>query len=214
MVDTHIEPAAGHASRRRFGASAIVIGIGLLLGACAGDTGAEPTRPADATTAPTSRTTPTPAAISTPAAAAPRSVEIDALGLDERLISLGLEADGSLEVPDDPDRVGWFSGGGRPGGPGPTVLAGHVDSETGPAVFSRLVELEPGDTIVVQSEDGPATTYAVERIRRVSQDDFPTADVFGSTPEDELRLITCTGTYDRARGGYEQNLVVFASAVA
>ena len=34
--------------------------------------------------------------------------------------------------------------------------------------------------------------------------------MFGPVPEAALRLITCAGDFDRARGSYRDNLVVFA----
>lgn len=145
--------------------------------------------------------------------AAPTGVRIDRLGLDEQLIGLGLAADGTLEVPDDPDRVGWFIGGGRPGGTGPTVLAGHVDSTTGPAVFARLTELRVSDTVVVSSADGRSTRYRVTRAIDVPKAQFPTEAVFGASPTDELRLITCTGVWDRGARSLRDNRVVFAVPV-
>lgn len=141
------------------------------------------------------------------------AVTIGALDLTEELIDLGLSFDGTLEVPADPDRVGWFSGGGRPGGPGPTVLAGHVDSRTGPAVFARLTDLVRGDTVSVTTQDGRRIDYRVTRAEDVPKDTFPTEAVFGSTPGDELRLITCTGDWDRVNRTHLDNRVVWAEAV-
>ncbi|GAA4578166.1 hypothetical protein GCM10023176_53540 [Micromonospora coerulea] len=41
---------------------------------------------------------------------------------------------------------------------------------------------------------------------------FPTARVYGPTPGPELRLVTCGGEFDRRRGHYRDNVVVFAVA--
>lgn len=144
---------------------------------------------------------------------APTAVSIPSLGLTEDLVDLGLDDGGTLEVPTDPDRVGWFTGGGRPGGPGPTVIVGHVDSTEGPAVFARLPELAPGDQVVVDDADGGRTTYAVSEVADVPQTPFPTEEVFGATAEDTLRLITCTGPYDAEAGRYTENRVVSAVTV-
>ncbi|WP_227870314.1 sortase domain-containing protein [Streptomyces otsuchiensis] len=139
----------------------------------------------------------------------PVSVGIDAVGVRSGLIRLGLRDDGTMEVPEDPDLAGWYAPGGRPGGPGPTVIVGHVDSTDGPAVFARLRDLAPGDTVRVGLGDDDAV-YRVARTEEFPQDAFPTVDVFGAVPEDELRLITCHGDYD---DGYTENLVVFATRV-
>jgi hypothetical protein len=48
--------------------------------------------------------------------------------------------------------------------------------------------------------------------RAFAKTSFPTELVYGSTPLAELRLITCTGTFDRASHNYAANLVVTAYA--
>ena len=65
-------------------------------------------------------------------------IEIAAIGVRAPVIRLGLNRDGTLEVPTDFGDTGWWTGGPRPGERGPAVIAGHVDSRTGPAVFFRL----------------------------------------------------------------------------
>jgi len=169
-----------------------------------------PTATASATPTPTA----TPSSAPTPLAEGrpPASVSAPAIGLEEPLIDLGIGADGKMEVPSDFDDVGWFTGGGKPGGYGPTVIAGHVDSVTAPAVFFRLHELAPGDEVDVTDVDGRVVTYTVTEVADFPKDDFPTARVFGATLTDELRLITCGGFFDANSGHYDDNRVVFATA--
>lgn len=146
--------------------------------------------------------------------AAPERVQIPSIDLDEdELIDLQIQADGRLEVPTDWDDVGWFAGGSRPGEPGPTVIAAHVDSRSGPAVFYRLPEMVEGDEVTVTDAEGREHLYQVERTADFPKDDFPTREVFGSRMEDELRLITCTGQFVAADGRHLDNRVVFASRV-
>ena len=146
--------------------------------------------------------------------AVPTRVAIPAIELDQPLIDLGIAPDGRMEVPVDFDDVGWFTGGGRPGGRGPTVIAAHVDSRVGPAAFARLAELGVGDEVSVQDVDGGTTRYSVTEVADFAKADFPTARVFGAQPTDQLRLITCGGVFDRSVGHYEDNLVVFAEPVS
>ncbi len=145
----------------------------------------------------------------------PERLEVPSIELDEQLIDLGInEENGELEVPEDHDRVGWFTGGGKPGETYPTVLAGHVDSREGPAVFARLTELQPGQEFSVDTADGTTHTYRVDEVRDGPQnEDFPTDDVYGETEDSEIRLITCTGAYDSSIGRYTENRVVFAKEV-
>ena len=146
-----------------------------------------------------------------PRGEAPARVTIPALGLDEDLIDLGIGADGTLEVPQDFSRVGWFTGGGRPGGIGPTVIAGHVDSAIGPAVFFELPTLAIGDRFTLTDVSGATFDYQVYRAEDFPKNAFPTAEVFGALLTDEVRLITCTGLFDESIGHYDDNRVVFAS---
>ncbi|ROS61340.1 LPXTG-site transpeptidase (sortase) family protein [Frigoribacterium sp. PhB160] len=144
---------------------------------------------------------------------APARVDVPAIGLSEPLIDLGIAADGAMEVPTDADDVGWFTGGGRPGGRGPTVVAAHVDSATGPAVFARLDEVVVGDEVTLTDVEGGTVAYVVTEVVDVPKAEFPTARVFGAQPTDQLRLITCGGVFDRGSGHYDQNRVVFAEPV-
>jgi hypothetical protein len=154
-----------------------------------------------------------PARVAAAGGAPPVRLVIPAVGVATPLDRLGLEAGGAMAVPEDFGRAGWFAEGPQPGQLGPAVIAGHVDSRTGPAVFYRLRDLRPGDHIEVTRTDGTRLRFAVEGARSFPKTSFPTDAVFGPTPAAELRLVTCTGTFDRARGSYRDNLVVFARLV-
>ena len=129
------------------------------------------------------------------------------------VIQLGLNRDGSLEVPRRFGDTGWWSGGARPGERGPAVIVGHVDSKTGPAVFYRLGKLRAGDRIRVLDHRGAATSFAVERLEHHHKARFPTTEVYGPTRAPALRLVTCSGGFDRSSGHYLDNTIVFAAAV-
>jgi hypothetical protein len=141
---------------------------------------------------------------------APARIEIRAIGVRARLVPLGLNTDGTLQVPARFGDAGWWAGGPRPGERGPAVVAGHVDSRTGPAVFTRLSELRAGDSIAVVRRDGSRVRFVVRRSRRYPKARFPTARVYGPTRGPTLRLITCSGVFDRASGHYLDNTVVYA----
>jgi sortase (surface protein transpeptidase) len=91
------------------------------------------------------------------------------------------------------------------------VIAGHVDSKTGPDVFAALRGVRRGDQVRVSLAGREALTFVVYAIEVHPRDDFPTRRVYGAGGEGaELRLITCTGPYDKTLGGYQDNLIVFA----
>jgi Sortase domain len=140
----------------------------------------------------------------------PVRLVIPAIGVATGLTRLGLEPDGAMAVPDDFQEAGWFAQGPAPGQPGPAVIAGHVDSKSGPAVFYRLRELRAGQAVLIQRADGTRLRFVVEAARSYPKAAFPTAAVFGPVTGPVLRLITCGGTFDRASRSYRDNLVVFA----
>jgi Sortase domain len=140
----------------------------------------------------------------------PVRVEIPGIGVTSPLVRLGRNPDGTMQVPTDFQVAGWFAEGPEPGQLGPAVIAGHVDSTTGPAVFYRLRELRPGDLIRVTRADRREVRFVVESVASYPKQALPAELVYGSTTVPSLRLITCTGTFDRARRSYRDNLVVSA----
>jgi hypothetical protein len=140
----------------------------------------------------------------------PVRVEIPGIGVTSPLVRLGRNPDGTMQVPTDFQVAGWFVEGPEPGQLGPAVIAGHVDSTTGPAVFYRLRELRPGDLIRVTRADRREVRFVVESVASYPKQALPAELVYGSTTVPSLRLITCTGTFDRARRSYRDNLVVSA----
>lgn len=127
---------------------------------------------------------------------------------------LSLDAEDELQPPVDWEAAGWYDRSPVPGQRGPAVVAGHLTDPEGPAVFADLGTLVPGDEVVVTQADGSTTTFAVDRtISAERTDSFPTSEIYGPTPDAQLRLITCDGEYDPARGHWTRNMVVFATAL-
>lgn len=231
------------ATRQRVGAAAVTLGL-LLTACGSSTADSQPVMPAGdrrvettttsataTSTAPTSTaaeapatteaaptTPPTeperPVPTTAPAPAPPERISIPSIGVDAPVGRLGLLPDRTLEVPTDWDATGWYEGGPLPGDRGPAVIAGHVDSKSGPAVFYRLDDLNPGDRIDVVADDGSTKTFQVTKTDRYPKGDFPTVAVYGLTPDPELRLITCDGDFDRSSGHYDDNLVVSATLVS
>jgi len=124
--------------------------------------------------------------------------------------TLGLTANQEVEVPVDYTEVGWYQHSPIPGNLGPAVVLGHVDSRTGPAVFYALGQLESGEEVVIQRSDGSEVVFEVTRSEVYDQDSFPTELVYGDIDHVGLRLVTCSGWYDREEGRYSHNRVVYA----
>jgi sortase (surface protein transpeptidase) len=141
----------------------------------------------------------------------PVRIQIPAIGVDSTLMSLGLEDDGSLEVPPEGFPAGWYTGAPTPGELGPAIIAGHVDWAGSPGVFFALRDLAPGDPITVNRDDGSTAVFRVDSVQQFPKDAFPTDAVYADIDHAGLRLITCGGSFDRDARSYEDNIVVFAA---
>lgn len=171
-----------------------------------------PTAPTSTSTSTPPSRTPTgpPPPTATPSAPPlPVSLDIPAIRVHTTLQRLGLGTDGALQPPTNLTQAGWYTGSPVPGANGPAVIAGHVDSTTGPAVFFNLGSLRPGDTVTVGLDSGQSVTFRVTEIQHYPKNEFPTAAVYGPRPDPELRLITCGGGF--AAGHYLDNIVVYAA---
>lgn len=148
-----------------------------------------------------------------PAVALPVRLRIPALRVDSRLDRLGVRKDGTIEVPARFDVAGWYDGGPRPGQDGPAVILGHVDSKTGPGVFVDLRHVRIGTPVWVDRADGTSIQFKITKLSRVPKVRFPTDLVYAPSLDPTLRLVTCGGSFDNARGSYRDNVIAFADLV-
>lgn len=143
----------------------------------------------------------------------PVSLRIPAIGVNARVVPLGLNADGGVAVPplSTPFLTSWYDRGSAPGQAGPAVLFGHVDSAAvGPAVFYRLGALVPGNLVYITRGDRRTVMFRITAVAVYPEQDFPTRDVYGFTPQPTLRLITCGGDFDEQTHHYLSRTIAFA----
>jgi Sortase domain len=196
-------------SRVLAGVAALLAIIAVVAG-CSSDAAPAPTPPVSASV-PAS----VPAGVAAPLArSAPVRVQIPAIGVDSALMQLGLQVDGSLQVPPSGFPAGWYTGAPTPGELGPAILAGHVDWGGQPGVFYHLRDLQPEAEITVTRQDGSATVFRVTQVKQYPKDEFPTDVVYGDLDHPGLRLITCGGSFDRETRNYDDNIIAFADLIA
>ncbi|MFE4516953.1 class F sortase [Kitasatospora sp. NPDC056783] len=167
------------------------------------------------TQTPTSTSTPggRPADVHAPLSpSTPLRVGIASIKLDAALLALGTDPKGSPELPPYtmPETAAWLRDTPTPGAVGAAVLAGHVDTPTGPAVFWKLSAVPAGATVDITRIDGSTATFTVDRVKAFPRSTFPADLVYAPTAAAELRIVTCGGTYDRAHHEYSDNVVLFA----
>jgi sortase (surface protein transpeptidase) len=150
----------------------------------------------------------------------PVSISIPAIGVASKLMEVGLNANGTIQVPplNDPplsNEAAWYKYSPTPGQPGPSIIEGHVNSASeGPLVFFRLGALKPGDLVNVTLADRQVAVFKITAVRSYLKSQFPTSTVYGFTDYASLRLITCGGSFDEQTGHYISNVVAFASLVS
>jgi len=197
--------------RRDVLVTAAALCLTLLAGcATAVPAAAPPPEPAPTRIPPSAQSAPEPPpAVPDVPAGTPVRVEVPAIDVDADLVTLGLEADGAMEVPDF-GLAGWYAEGPMPGHPGPAAIAAHVDSRAGPDVFYRLRELAPGDEILVHYDSGDVAAFVVTGAERTPKDELPVDDIWPVTSDVRLTLITCGGDFDRSTRHYVDNVVVYS----
>ncbi len=143
----------------------------------------------------------------------PVRLVIPAIHVDASIIPMGIEKDGSMEVPDSIIKVGWYKFGTLPGNDGAAVLAGHVDGKNGePGVFADLGKLQAGDSISIEDEFGNINAFTVRQHKNYDPS-ADTLEIFDNQNGAHLNLITCEGVWDQKLQTYNKRLVIFADSV-
>jgi len=161
-------------------------------------------------------TTPPPsvAVVAVVAHSTPVSLRVPAISLSVPLSTLGLNPDGTVQVPGNDTEPGWFRLGPSPGQIGSAVILGHVDSTQGPGVFFQLHALLAGDQVQVSLADGAVANFVVTAVAVYAKAQFPAQQVYASNGSSALQLVTCGGSFDTQTGHYLSNLVVYTSFVS
>lgn len=142
----------------------------------------------------------------------PTHLRISRVGIETDLMGLGLNPDGTVEVPPDTADApaGWYRDLASPGEDGPAVILGHLDSPDDRGVFFNLGAMRAGDVVTIERRDGSTATFTVDMVAAFTRGAFPTAGVYGATDHPGLRLITCGGKFS-PEAGYSDSVVVFAA---
>lgn len=158
---------------------------------------------------PVRRATPPPLA---EPAAEPVRLDIPRIDASLPIQPVGVQRDGSMEIPRDPAVAGWYRYGPVPGADeGSAVLAAHVDSRVlGIGPLARLREMSPGERIRVRDDAGRATTFIVASVDYVPRAKLPVDRYFARDGKPTLVIITCGGSFDEATRSYSDNVVAVA----
>lgn len=203
--------------RAPWGVIALVLLTGLaLIRNGSGEFDVGPPQPASAAAPADTRATTAPVANSPQALqySLPDWIRIPAIQVDAPVMPVGLDSEGWVDAPPaaDPNLAGWFTGAVSPGEKGTAVVVGHVDNQTGPAVFYGLGALKRGNRVEVVRQDKKRAVFEVYGVEVFAKNNFPGDRVYASKGVPELRVITCGGGFSK-QNGYDGNVVAFARLV-
>jgi LPXTG-site transpeptidase (sortase) family protein len=136
------------------------------------------------------------------------------LDINAPIVTRGVDANGTMEVPDGPTDVAWYTFSALPGEGSNVVLAGHLDYVNyGPAVFYHIKDAKPGEEVRLELVDGTTAVYHVLDVTTYDEATAPVQQIVGPTDGDIVTLITCGGSFDRASREYDKRVVVRAERV-
>ena len=145
-----------------------------------------------------------------PAPGVPLRLLVPSLHVDAPVIPISAPG-GVLLPPGDPQTLGWWSAGARPGAAtGGALITGHT-VHTGGGAFDDLDTMKPGELVRVQTPRG-VLDYAVSQVTiyRKSTLARDAERIFSQSVPGRLVLITCE---DWNGSGYDSNAVVVANRV-
>ena len=143
----------------------------------------------------------------------PASLSIPVIGLkDVKIVEVGVEPDGRLEVPKNFDEAGWYVNGPKAGEDGNAIIAAHYDRVGGyPAAFYNLVKIAKDDIVEIKDRAGKVWKFKVYEISYVDiNDPDRILKAYENTDDPILTLITCGGVWDFTNHDYSKRLLVKA----
>ena len=145
--------------------------------------------------------------------ATPVALNVPSLSITADVAGVGIASDKSMQVPDDYNTVGWYRHGPAPGENGSSVIAGHLDDSRGRSVFYDLQDIETGEVVEIEFDDGTRSTFKVTDKRSYDAGNIPADRIFSRDGDPRLALITCGGRWDSSAGRYTETVVVYAEPV-
>ena len=145
----------------------------------------------------------------------PLQITIPKIHIQAAVESVGMDAEGRMDVPKIATDSAWYSPGYKPGMKGSAVIDGHLDDITGaPAVFWNLKKLTKGDVIIIKENNNRSYIFSVYQLAKYPYNNFPIQKVFAEANTPLLNLITCNGVWDNNTKNYSDRLVIYAKLLS
>ena len=154
--------------------------------------------------------------VSKPIYGFPVKLNIEPVGIEVDIVSVGVDTEGFLETPEKWNEAGWYVKGAKPSEIGNFLINAHYDDSSGrPAAFWNLKNINIGDKVSVLDSYNRTFVYVVTNVCYVDINDPERSKVFKPYVEDKslMTLITCGGVWSIADGTYSKRLVVNAELI-
>lgn len=130
----------------------------------------------------------------------------------ERAIScviqpVGLTPSRAMDTVDDPHIAAWYKDGPSPGEEGNALINGHVRWKGVVGYFSVLPEMDIGEKIVIEYENGWHNAFYVTEVLFYPFDEVP-SEIMSLDGETRVTLISCYGRWNQEYGTSEQRVFV------
>lgn len=127
------------------------------------------------------------------------------------IVPVGI-VDGAMDTVDDAKLAAWLVDSATPGDPGNSIINGHRTWKKVLGYFSVLKDMELGEEIAIELEDGSVRYFEVVSNDVYRIDNHPTS-IMELGGETRVTLITCLGDYNPAIGTSESRVVVVCKPI-
>jgi hypothetical protein len=143
----------------------------------------------------------------------PKRIEIKSVGIFAKIVRLGINSKGSIDVPISIYDAGWYDGSSyTQDAVGATVIVGHLGGKGLPGIFVDLKKIKKDQLITITNGDESVSTYKVIENAQVPVDTMDMSKYldYSSSHDARLYLITCSGSYSAKSFSYDHRDVVTA----
>lgn len=144
----------------------------------------------------------------------PRYITIPSIGVNARVLSVGVNSKGNIDTPSNLNDTAWYDGSAKPGQEGQVFIDGHTSfSNSIAAAFNALPKLQAGEQITIEKGDGERINYKVTDVKTLDVSQVNMAEALSTQGDSKkgLTLMTCTGTFNYRTQTADKRLIVYAT---
>ncbi len=135
------------------------------------------------------------------------TVRLPKLGVAAPIYRVGVDSRSEMVVPRNAHDVAWLDQGPFPGDTQNAVLAGHIRWSGVPGSFGRILQMAPGDVVVVEL-NGKKWEFQVRWTCLFDYNTDLAAKIMGYTDVPSITLISCGGVFSQAAGTHNKRVAV------